>query len=149
MFILLALVNGTITVLSRVVNAALSARIGSLRGSLVNHVVGFGFAGLLLAVGIRTGTLQWGRVPVIYFTGGCLGVLIVAASNYAVRHAGTVLFAVLLLTFQLMSSAVIDHFGLMGGDMIPITALRAIGLVLVIAGALLVITDRAKAHVAG
>lgn len=142
MFILLALVNGTITVLSRIVNAALAARVGSLRGSLVNHAVGLGFAGLLLIAGLRTGTFQWEGIPLVYFVGGCLGVLVVAASNYAVQHIGAVLFSVLLLAFQLLTSAVIDHFGLMGGDTIPLTGPRALGLVLLVVGAVLVITDR-------
>ena len=52
MYILLAIVTGTITVVSRVVNAALATRIGSLRGSFVNHIVGALFAGLPLAVGV-------------------------------------------------------------------------------------------------
>ena len=148
MFVLLALVNGTITVISRIVNAALAIRVGSLRGSLVNHAVGSAFAGLLLVAGLRTGVLQWGGVPLIYFAGGCLGVLIVAISNYAVQHAGAAVFSVLLLTFHLLGSALIDHFGLMGGAVIPITIPRVIGLALIIVGASLVVTERADARAA-
>jgi len=143
MYILLAIATGTITVVSRVVNAALATRIGSLRGSFVNHIVGALFAGLLLAIGMRTGVLRWSGIPLVYFLGGSLGVLIVAASNYAVQHAGTVVFAVLLLAFQLLSSACIDHFGWMGGDVIPMTLERGAGLALIIGGAVLVVTDRA------
>ncbi len=143
MYILLAIATGTITVVSRVVNAALAIRIGSLIGSFVNHIVGAAFAGVLLAVGLRTGVLRWSGIPLVYFLGGALGVLIVAASNYAVQHAGAVVFAVLLLAFQLLSSAAIDHFGWMGGDVIPMTIERGVGLVLIIGGAVLVVTDRA------
>jgi transporter family-2 protein len=143
MYILLAIATGTITVVSRVVNAALATRIGSLRGSFVNHIVGALFAGLLLLVGVRTGVLRWSGIPLMYFFGGSLGVLIVAASNYAVQHAGTVVFAVLLLAFQLLSSACIDHFGWMGGDVISMTFTRGAGLALIIGGAVLVVTDRA------
>ena len=149
MYILLAIVTGTITVVSRVVNAALATRIGSLRGSFVNHIVGALFAGLLLAVGVRTGVLRWSGIPLAYFLGGSLGVLIVAASNYAVQHAGAVVFAVLLLAFQLVSSACIDHFGWMGGDVIPMTLTRGVGLALIVGGAVLVVTDRAAHRPAG
>ena len=149
MYILLALATGTITVVSRVVNAALAIRIGSLRGSFANHVVGAAFAGLLLVVGLRAGVLRGGGIPLVYFLGGSLGVLIVAASNYAVQHAGAVVFAVLLLAFQLISSACIDHFGWMGGDVIPMTLTRGVGLALIIGGAVLVVTDRAARRPAG
>ena len=143
MYILLALTTGAITVASRVVNAALATRVGSMRSSFVNHLAGTLFAGLLLAVGVRTGVLRWSGIPLVYFIGGSLGVLIVAASNYAVQHAGAVVFAVLILTVQLMTSAGIDHFGWMGGDVIPMTIERGVGLALIIGGAVLVVTDRA------
>lgn len=144
MFIVLAVVNGGLTVLSRVVNAVLSDRVGSMRGSLVNHAVGWGGAGCLLVMGMGAGTLQLTGVSWWMLTGGCFGVLVVAASNYAVRHAGTALFAVLLLTFQLITSAVIDHFALLGQDPMPVTPLRLLGLVLLIVGAVLVVTDRER-----
>jgi transporter family-2 protein len=147
MYIILALITGGITVASRVANAALATRVGNMRSSFVNHLAGALFAGLLLAVGIRTGVLQWSGIPLVYFLGGAFGVLIVAASNYAVQHAGAVVFAVLILTFQLITSAAIDHFGWMGGTVIPMTLERAFGLVLIIGGAVLVVTDRAARRV--
>ena len=128
--------------LSRVVNAVLSDRVGSLRGSFVNHAVGWIGSGLLLAFGVGTGMLHLGGVSWLYLSGGCLGVLVVAASNYAVRHIGTALFSVLLLTFQLVTSAVIDHFALLGQEMVPITPVRLVGLALLALGAALVLTDQ-------
>ncbi len=142
MYILLALTTGAITVASRIANAALASRVGSMRSSFVNHLAGTLFAGVLLAVGVRTGVLRWSGIPLVYFLGGSLGVLVVAASNYAVQYAGTVVFAVLILTFQLITSAGIDHFGWMGGEVIPMTIERGVGLALIIGGAVLVVTDR-------
>ncbi|PSQ84308.1 MAG: hypothetical protein BRD40_01315 [Bacteroidetes bacterium QS_1_65_9] len=114
LFVFLAAANGLMTVLSRMVNAALGSAVGSLRGSFVNHTVGTLTAGALLLAGLRMGAFRLTGIPWIYFIGGCLGVLVVAASNYAVRHVGAALFATLLLTGQLFTSAVIDHFGLLG-----------------------------------
>ena len=128
--------------LSRVVNAALSDHVGSLRGSLVNHGVGLALVAGLLAVGVGQGTVQVGGVPPLYLTGGILGVMVVAASNYAVRHAGAVLFSVLVLAFQLVGSALIDHFGWLGQAPIPLSPSRLLGLVLLILGAVLVVTDQ-------
>lgn len=142
MFFFLAFTNGLLTVLARVVNAALSDHVGSLQGSLVNHFVGLAVVGTLLLIGVRSGTISVAGVAPVYLSGGILGVLVVAASNYAVRHAGAVLFAVLLLAFQLVGSALIDHFGWFGQSPIVLSWTRVLGLALLIAGAVLVVTDR-------
>ncbi|MFO8098638.1 MAG: DMT family transporter [Salinibacter sp.] len=143
MYFALAFANGLLAVGSRVVNAALSEHVGSLRGSLVNHVVGAGAVGLLLLAGLGTGTIAAGmEVAPIYWSGGVLGVLVVAASNYAVRQTGVTLFAVLILAFQLIGSALIDHFGWLGQSPIALSWPRLLGLGLLIGGALLVVTDR-------
>ena len=142
LYLLLASANGLLTVVSRMVNASLGRAVGSLQGSFVNHVVGTLGAGLVLLVGWRTGTFALGSIPWIYWTGGCIGVLIVAASNYAVATVGATLFAVLLLTGQIFTSALIDHFGWLGETQIPMAPTKLLGLGLLLAGALLVLTDR-------
>lgn len=142
MFFILAFTNGLLAVFARIVNASLSDHIGSLRGSLVNHAVGCAFVGLIILAGVGTGTIRVDGIPPVYLSGGVLGVLVVAASNYAVRHAGTALFAVLILTFQLIGSALIDHFGWLGQSPIVLSWTRVLGLSLLVAGATLVVTDR-------
>lgn len=142
MFFLLAFANGLFAVLARVVNASLSDHLGDLRGSLVNHAVGLGGVGTLLLGGIGSGVVRVTGIPLVYLSGGILGVLVVAASNYAVRRAGATLFAVLVLTFQLLGSALIDHFGWLGQTPIALSWTRLLGLGLLIGGAVLVVTDR-------
>ena len=143
MFFLLAFTNGLFAVLARVVNAALSNHVGSLRGSFVNHAVGLGIAGALVVGGLGTGIVRVSGVPLIYLSGGVLGVLVVAASNYAVRHAASPLFAALVLTFQPLGSGLIDPFGWFGQTPIALSWTRLLGLGLLVLGAMLVVTDRA------
>jgi len=135
MYILLALCNGVIGATSRLVNAALATRAGSLRGSLINHIVGTIVAAALLGVGVRTGVLQMGGLAWFYWIGGCMGVFVVAASNYAVPRIGAVLLGVLLLAAQLVTSAGLDHFGFLGGTAIELSWMRVAGLALVLIGA--------------
>ena len=142
MFFVLAFANGLLAVASRVVNASLSDHVGSLRGSFVNHAVGLGAVGLVLLLGISTGTVRVTGIAPVYLSGGVLGVLVVAASNYAVRHAGAALFAVLILAFQLIGSALIDHFGWLGQSPITLSWTRVLGLGLLIVGSTLVVTDQ-------
>jgi transporter family-2 protein len=144
LFYLLALSNGVIGALSRLVNAALATYVGSLTGSLINHIVGTVAAGALLLVGVRTGVLQWGGLPWYYWIGGCMGVFVVAASNYAVPRIGAVLLGMLLLAAQLITSAGLDHWGALGGSPIELTWQRVLGLALVLAGAGLTLTERRR-----
>jgi dienelactone hydrolase len=85
MFALLALTNGLLAVLSRVVNASLSDHVGSRRGSLVNHAVGLVVVAGLILAGVGNGTVRVTGVAPADPCGDVLGVLVVAASNYAVR----------------------------------------------------------------
>ena len=142
MFSLLAIANGLLAVWARVVNARLSDYVGDLRGSLVNHAVGFAVVAGLLLAGLGSGAVRLTGIPPVYLSGGILGVLVVAASNYAVRHAGAVLFSVLVLTFQLIGSALIDHFGWLGQAPIALSWPRVLGLGLLIVGAVIVVTDQ-------
>lgn len=142
MFFVFAFANGLLAVLARVVNARLSDYVGSLRGSLVNHAVGFAVVASLLLIGLGSGAVRVTGIPLVYLSGGILGVLVVAASNYAVRHAGAVLFSVLVLAFQLIGSALIDHFGWLGQTPIALSWTRVLGLGLLIVGAVIVVTDQ-------
>ena len=140
----LALLNGVIGSLSRLVNASLAVFAGSLRGSLINHIVGTVVAGGLLIVGVRTGVLQFGELPWYYWVGGCMGVFVVAASNYAVPRIGAVLLGMLLLAAQLLTSAALDHYGLLGGSPIALSWTRIAGLALVLTGAAVTMTERRR-----
>lgn len=144
MFYLLAALNGVIGTLSRLVNAALGTHVGSLESSWINHVVGTAVAGGLMLLGWRTGVVQFGGLAWYYWIGGCLGVGVVAASNYAIPRIGAVLLGMILLAIQLVTSAGLDHFGVLGGRPIPLSWMRAGGLLLLIGGALLTLTERGE-----
>lgn len=137
LFISLAVGTGILLMLSRILNAALGIRIGYMAGSFVNHLVGTLFAGALLVCGLRTGTFH-GGIPIPYYLGGLYGVIALAAGNYATAQIGNTLVTILLITAQVLSAALIDHFGLFGGQPIPLRASVGLGIGLLIAGAILV-----------
>lgn len=140
LFFILSLLNGALLSFQQVLNAALAVRIGSMWSSVVNHLIGALFAGLLLLFGFQTGQLKVSGVPVIYFLGGCLGVCTVAMGNYAIPRIGVVLMAILFMSSQLFTSSIIDHFGLLGARVIPLTLSHVVGIFLLIVGAALVFT---------
>jgi transporter family-2 protein len=140
--ILLASANGVMLAICRLFNATLGLRIGNMRGSLINHVVGTIFAGALIAIGFHSGNIHLKGIPFSYFIGGCLGVLVVYINNYAVPNIGAMMMTIILISFQLLTSAVIDHYGLLGANIIVLDPLRLGGVALLINGALLVFAKK-------
>ncbi|MFM8273626.1 MAG: DMT family transporter [Gemmata sp.] len=72
------------------------------------------------------------------WVGGPLGALIVLAGAALTRELGAALFISLVVGGQLLCSLALDHFGLMGLAVHPLSPGRAFGATLVVAGALCV-----------
>jgi transporter family-2 protein len=86
------------------------------------------------------------RIPFAQFAGGIIVAFYVLSITFLAPRFGVgnaILFAV---TAQLLSSAAIDHYGLAGASLRPLTATRLLGLAIVIIGLVLTqIADRITA----
>lgn len=146
LFLLLSLFNGALLSFQQVLNAALAVRLGSMGGSVFNHLTGTLLAGILLFIGVGTGELKTAGIPTVYFLGGCLGVCSVAMGNYAIPRIGAAKMAILFTCSQLFASSLIDHFGWLGTRVVPLTFSRLAGIFLLITGAALILTkEKSKA----
>jgi len=70
--------------------------------------------------------------------GGVLGALYVAAAAALTPKLGTAGFLVLVVAGQILTSVIVDHFGLMGVSAKPVSLPRIAGVVLILAGVFLV-----------
>jgi transporter family-2 protein len=131
--IALTIGGSVVLTLQKAVNAALGRHIGSLESSFVNHLVGALAAGALLALG-----LAW--IPPHLFVGGALGAFMIFFMNYAIVRAGVMATLICMLISQLACSAAIDHLGLFGDAAIPVRPAQLAGILLIIAGAVFVLT---------
>lgn len=141
-FSLLALGNGGLLIISQLLNAALGLRVGPMGSSFVNHAMGAIFGALLLLVGFGAGKLALGGFPLWYLSGGCMGVLIVALFSFSVPRVGAMVMSLLWTSAQLLMSSLIDHFGWLGGEVIPMTITRCAGIGLLMLGSYLVFFGR-------
>ena len=122
--------------------AALNARLGTLVGSpaaaaSVLFVVAFSAA---LATSLVTGPSALARLPGqpphLFLAGLLVAFYVLSITDVAPTFGvGNAVFFVLL--GQLVSSAAIDHWGLLGARPSPLDARRALGLALMAAGVLL------------
>ncbi len=123
------------------VMASLNARLGRALGEPVHAVwclfaVGLAAASVLsVAVSGRLPSPAALRgVPPTWFAGGLIVGFYVVSVTLLVPRLGvgtTILFAV---SAQIVTSALIDHFGLLGVPLRPIGATRALGITLLIVG---------------
>ena len=122
--------------------AALNARLGTLAGSpaaaaTVLFVVAFSAAFVTCLV-TGTGALaQLPGQPPHLFLAGLLVAFYVLSITYVAPTFGVGNAVFFVLLGQLISSAAIDHWGLLGARPSPVDARRALGLALMAAGVLL------------
>ena len=124
-------------------NAALGRSIGELRAVVVNFAVGgIAVAVVALLVGGGLGGLGGDAVR-WHYLGGLAGAGFVTVAVLTIRPLGVTLQTAAIIAGQLTMAAVVDHYGLLGVQVRPLTAAHAGGLGLLAAGvAILAKTQR-------
>jgi transporter family-2 protein len=138
-YFLLMLVSGVFVALQPLINANLAVRVGLVQSSFISFAVGTAFlAGVLLIY--NHGSLRAASsAPWWQFTGGILGAFFVTTIIMAVPRIGTTAALAAAIASQLAAGALFDHFGVLGGRHIPLDSGRAVGILLLFAGAALVL----------
>lgn len=102
-----------------------------------------GIVMLLVAKQSLSGLADVVREPVWLWIGGALSVLIILAITVASPRIGVAATLGIIIAFNLVAAAIIDHFGLFGYDSVPLSSLRVVGLVLLGAGAAISLSQSA------
>ncbi|MDO5442226.1 MAG: DMT family transporter [Bacteroidia bacterium] len=76
--------------------------------------------------------------PLWTWCGGILGTCFVVGQTLLVQHVGVGLLTILNIFGMLACSVVIDHFGLLGAEKRPVNVKKAIGLLMVAGGIILI-----------
>ncbi len=77
---------------------------------------------------------QLGNAPGYAWLGGMVGAFYIISTIVASPKIGLALFLALVIGGQLVMSVIVDHYGLLGAVVKPITWLKGIGLLLVFGG---------------
>jgi transporter family-2 protein len=138
---LLVLLVGAVLPLQALVNARLGAlSFGPLFASLASFIVGaLGLSLVWLATRPQVpDAAVLARVPWWAWSGGLLGAAFVVIGTVMVPRLGAAALICLVVFGQLAGSLLLDHFGVLHPRQ-PADPLRILGVVLVAAGALLVV----------
>jgi transporter family-2 protein len=137
----LTVVAGCLVGAQPAVNARLGKAIGTVQAASVSFLVGTVALVAIAAVvnGVWGTIAHAGGVPWWAFVGGLLGAAYVTVALVAVRTLGAAGLTAAVITGQLAISVLIDRFGLLGVAKQPVSAPRVAGLVLLVAGVVLVV----------
>jgi transporter family-2 protein len=137
---LLALIVGALIPAQAAANAALSRAVG---GIAFSSLVLFGVALLTVSVFALVthppvpAVSSFAAAPAFSYVGGLIVASYVLAITYLAPRLGVGTAIAFVVTGQILSSALIDHFGLLNSNTYPLDARRMLGIVLLIAGAFL------------
>jgi transporter family-2 protein len=148
LYIALSLLGGILIPIAAALSGAMGRTLGNPNLAAIITVTGAFLLVLAysLAVGGAGGASLAGiaRVPALQLLAGLGIAFYVVSITYVGPRFGVGNAIMLVVAAQIASSAVIDQFGLFGAPQKPIDALRAAGLVVMVAGA--VIAQYAAAH---
>ncbi len=139
--VLLGVGAGCVVGMQAPINSRLGRSVGSVQAATFSFLIGTALL-LVIAAFVRGGLGDLGhigRAPWWALVGGLLGALYVTVALVAVRTLGASGLTAVTIAGQLAISVAIDRFGLLGVARQPIGATRVVGLVLLVAGVLLVV----------
>lgn len=142
MFILLGILAGMALPIQTSINSRLREKVKtSYNASLISFGVAFVFLTLLLIItgqGIMIPFSSLSNEPFWIWLGGAFGVVFVTGNILLFSKLGSVQTVVLPILGQILMGLVVDHFGLFNSVKTPMTILRMVGAILVIAGVIIV-----------
>jgi transporter family-2 protein len=138
--VLLTAVAGGLIALQAPINAGLGRSTGSLPAALVSFGIGtIALAAIVILSGRAGGLGSTFDVSWYYLLGGFLGAIYVTNALIAVSVVGAGGVAAATITGQLTASVAIDRFGLFGLDQVALSPTRVAGVVLLLAGTVLIV----------
>jgi transporter family-2 protein len=139
--VLLAVTAGIAGGIQIAINGILGRRIGVIEAAA--------FASVLTMVALNafalasrqsvSGFAAAARAPWWLWLGGLMSAILILSLTYAAPTIGTLATAAIMIAGQLLVAICIDTLGLLGTDRVPFTLSRALGVVVLAAGAWLVL----------
>lgn len=134
----LALINGSLVAVMILSNGILVEAIGNSHSIIVIHLLGLSIA-LLLFIFSKGHWHKIKGIPIFYLLAGVTGLFTVAFSNIAFLSLGATVTLMLSMFGRILTSSVIDHFGLMGMKQYPFEAKKFFGLGLMLIGVICIL----------
>lgn len=134
LFIVLSFIGGALAGVQAAINGELGKKVGGIEASLISFFVGTLFL-ILIALFFGRGQIQnIFTVPKWQLIGGFLGAIFVTVMILSIPNNGVALTIFAAIIGQLLISLLIDHFGFLGIQAIPLNWNRIIGFLFMLSG---------------
>lgn len=115
------------------INGMLANNIGNYSSLIIIHIVGLiGISFILLIKKIKFNLRK--DIPIHLYSAGAIGVFTVLFSNISFNHLGVSISLALGLLGQSVASLIIDHYGLLGMEVIKFKKEKILGLIIICFG---------------
>jgi bacterial/archaeal transporter family-2 protein len=132
LFPLLAVIGGMSIAVQGQINGGLGKKVGVIEGAFISFAVGT-LALLFILLFFGKGNISLiGTVPKWQLLGGLLGAFFVVVQVLVVPKIGVTTTLIAVVAGQILLGAVIDHFGLFGGNRIPIDKQKIVAIMLLL-----------------
>ena len=133
LIILVGLAGGIAVGLQGPMASMISQRLGIFESVFIVHLGGMLIALVpMLIYGSKLA--QWRSVPWYALGAGIFGLVVIASISYMIPRVGVAAAVTSVVAGQLLVSAVLDHFGLLGAAVKPLDLTRILGLGVVMLG---------------
>ncbi|WP_102348456.1 DMT family transporter [Bacillus sp. Marseille-P3661] len=130
LFPLLAMLGGAAIAVQGQINGGLGKKVGVLEASFISFTIGTMALFFVVIFFGKGDILAVMTVPKWQLTGGFLGAIYVVVAVLVVPRLGVVGSLMAIIGGQIILGAVVDHFGLFGGNRIPIDTKKIIAILL-------------------
>ena len=141
LFVLVGLLTGVGSAVQTLVNAKLRLALDSpIWAAVAQTIVGLT---LLTAMGLVTRQpapvmVGWSKYPWWIWTGGIFGITYVVVTIIITPRLGTAFTLASIIVGQLTCALILDHYGWLGAPVVPLSGMRVLGAVLLVAGVMLI-----------
>lgn len=137
LFLPLALGIGIAMAIQTALNTQLRESLHSpLQAAFISFLIGTIVLGLLVSFedATKPSLAQLGQIPWYLWLGGFLGVYAISVSIYTAPKFGFLTLSGVIIFAQLGMSMLLDHFGWLGNEKIPVNWQRVLGAIMIFAG---------------
>jgi transporter family-2 protein len=137
--VIVGLLSGVAVALQGPLASLMSQYVGTMGSVFIIHLGGALMAGAVLLV-IGGGNLgAWRGVPWYALGAGVLGLVVLSGVSYTIPRIGAAATVTLIVLAQLILSALLDHFGLLGTSVRHVDLSRTIGITVLLLGTWLIV----------
>lgn len=130
----IAVLGGIAITIQGQMMAVMDRALGTFESVFITYITGAATLGLMLLLFRNNNLSQWQQLPWWVLTSGLFGLVIVSAISFSIPRLGLVSTFTLIVASQFIVAAAIDHFGLMGSTVNPITASKLAGIATLMLG---------------